>query len=97
MFAHLIPPSFDIVLPFLDLSSAEAPEDPGRDMILLLAAAALALVSVLSADVVFHFRHHTAATRKDTMAKIPQISAPIPVPIRDKISNPNPMPINKSP
>lgn len=52
-------------LNFLDLSGPHPPEDPGRDMIFLLSGPALALVSVLSAEFVFHATpHHMDRARK---------------------------------
>ena len=52
-------------LNFLDLSGPHPPEDSGCDVILLTPCPALALVPVLSAQIVFHATpHHMDRARK---------------------------------
>ena len=60
-------------LNFLDLSGAHPTKDPGCDMILLLAGTTLALVSVLSAEIVFHAAHHMDRARS-TVSQISTIA-----------------------
>lgn len=56
-------------LNFLDLSGPHPPEDPGRDMIFLLSGPALALIAVLSAEVMLHAAHHMDRAR-NTVSQI---------------------------
>ena len=65
-------------LNFLNLSGAHSPEDPGRYMILLLSGPALALIAVLSAEVMLHAAHHMDRARKTVSQMRMMVSGPMP-------------------